>query len=65
MSDVTDALLQRFGRPGREALETTWLRGEIGSRECMALAPSLHITPAEIDLGLALLDQLLTKAKRG
>lgn len=33
--DVTDTLLTRFGRPGWEALEARWERGEIGSRECM------------------------------
>jgi len=36
LHDVTDTLLQRFGRPGWEALETAWELGEIGSRECMA-----------------------------
>lgn len=33
--DVTDTLLQRFGRPGWQALEDAWERGDIGSRECM------------------------------
>ena len=33
--DVTDSLLQRFGRDGWQALEDAWERGEIGSRECM------------------------------
>ncbi|CAB5681378.1 2-hydroxy-3-keto-5-methylthiopentenyl-1-phosphatephosphatase [Delftia tsuruhatensis] len=33
--DVTDTLLNRFGRPGWQALEDAWERGEIGSRECM------------------------------
>lgn len=33
--DVTDTLLVRYGRPGWEALEEAWQRGEIGSRECM------------------------------
>jgi 2,3-diketo-5-methylthio-1-phosphopentane phosphatase len=36
LHDVTDTLLQRFGRPGWEALEAAWELGEIGSRECMA-----------------------------
>lgn len=36
LRDVTDTLLQRFGKPGWEALETAWELGEIGSRECMA-----------------------------
>ena len=35
VDDVIDSLLQRFGRPGWQALEAAWERGEIGSRECM------------------------------
>ncbi len=35
LQDVTDSLLQRFGRPGWQALEDAWERGEIGSRACM------------------------------
>jgi 2,3-diketo-5-methylthio-1-phosphopentane phosphatase len=35
LEDVTDTLLTRFGRPGWQALEDAWERGEIGSRECM------------------------------
>ena len=34
-------------------------------KNVITLAPSLHITTEEIDLGLKLIDQLLTKAKRG
>jgi len=34
-------------------------------KNVITLAPSLHISNEEIDLGIALLDQLLTKAKRG
>jgi 4-aminobutyrate aminotransferase-like enzyme len=34
-------------------------------KNVITLAPSLHIATEEIDLGLKLLDQLLTKAKRG
>ena len=33
--DVTDTLLNRFGKPGWQDLEDAWERGEIGSRECM------------------------------
>lgn len=36
VNDTTDALLERFGQPGWEAIEQAWRRGEIGSRECMA-----------------------------
>lgn len=35
IDDVTDSLLDRFGRDGWQALEAAWTRGEIGSRECM------------------------------
>jgi 2,3-diketo-5-methylthio-1-phosphopentane phosphatase len=35
LQDVTDTLLERFGRPGWRELEARWERGEIGSRECM------------------------------
>ncbi len=35
VDDVTDSLLQRFGRAGWQALEEAWERGAIGSRECM------------------------------
>ncbi|WP_238889007.1 MtnX-like HAD-IB family phosphatase [Achromobacter insuavis] len=34
--DVTDTLLVRYGRPGWEALEEAWERGDIGSRDCMS-----------------------------
>ena len=33
--DVTDTLLNRFGKPGWQELEEAWERGDIGSRECM------------------------------
>nr|WP_315465247.1 MtnX-like HAD-IB family phosphatase [uncultured Rhodoferax sp.] len=35
LHDVTDSLLQRFGRPGWQALEEAWEAGAIGSRECL------------------------------
>jgi 4-aminobutyrate aminotransferase-like enzyme len=34
-------------------------------KNVITFAPSLHISAEEIDLGMRLLDQLLTKAKRG
>ncbi len=34
--DVTDALLERFSRPGWALLEEQWRAGRIGSRDCMA-----------------------------
>lgn len=33
-------------------------------KNVITFAPSLHITPEEVDLAIVLLDQLLTKAKR-
>jgi 2-hydroxy-3-keto-5-methylthiopentenyl-1-phosphate phosphatase len=36
VEDVIDSLLDRFGRPGWEALEQDWRAGCIGSRECMS-----------------------------
>jgi 4-aminobutyrate aminotransferase/(S)-3-amino-2-methylpropionate transaminase len=33
-------------------------------KNVITFAPSLHISADEIDLGMKLLDQLLTKAKR-
>jgi 4-aminobutyrate aminotransferase-like enzyme len=33
-------------------------------KNVITLAPSLHVSDEEIDLGLKLLDQLLVKAKR-
>jgi 2,3-diketo-5-methylthio-1-phosphopentane phosphatase len=36
VEDITDSLLERFGRPGWQAIEQAWKRGEIGSRDCMA-----------------------------
>ena len=33
--DVTDTLLNRFGKPGWQDLEDAWECGDIGSRECM------------------------------
>jgi len=36
VEDVIDSLLDRYGRPGWEALEQDWRAGRIGSRECMS-----------------------------
>ncbi|WP_049623933.1 MtnX-like HAD-IB family phosphatase [Frateuria defendens] len=36
VEDVIDSLLDRFGRPGWEALEQDWRAGRIGSRACMS-----------------------------
>ncbi|MBN8728770.1 MAG: MtnX-like HAD-IB family phosphatase [Xanthomonadales bacterium] len=51
--DTTDALLERFGRPGWEAVERAWREGEIGSRECMARQVALvEASPSELDAWL-------------
>ena len=34
-SDVTDVLLEAFGKPGWQELEEEWRAGRMGSRECM------------------------------
>ncbi len=36
LDDTTDTLLERFGRPGWEALESDWRAGRINSHDCMA-----------------------------
>lgn len=53
LEDVTDTLLQRFGRPGWQALEEAWKRGDIGSRECMKGQVALfHMDLAALDAHL-------------
>lgn len=47
LDDVTDTLLERFGKPGWRELEAAWERGEIGSRECMKGQVAL------LDMGVA------------
>ena len=52
--DVTDSLLNRFGRDGWQALEDAWERGEIGSRECMqGQVALLDMSRTELDAHLA------------
>jgi 2,3-diketo-5-methylthio-1-phosphopentane phosphatase len=51
--DTTDALLERFGQPGWQAIERAWRDGAIGSRECMARQVELvDASPAELDAWL-------------
>ncbi|MDB5896297.1 MAG: phosphatase [Rhodoferax sp.] len=53
VDDVTDSLLQRFGRPGWQALEEAWEAGAIGSRECMkGQVALLDMSAAELDAHL-------------
>ena len=54
--DVTDALLERFARPGWERLEEEWRAGRIGSRDCMAGQVALFDASAD-ELG-ALVDAM-------
>ncbi|MEP6939044.1 MAG: MtnX-like HAD-IB family phosphatase [Rudaea sp.] len=50
VEDTTDTLLERFGRPGWEVLETEWREGRIGSRDCMAGQVGLmEMDRAELD----------------
>ena len=54
LEDTTDTLLERFGQPGWEKLETEWREGRIGSRECMAgQVALLDMDRAELDEHLA------------
>jgi 2-hydroxy-3-keto-5-methylthiopentenyl-1-phosphate phosphatase len=54
VEDVIDSLLDRFGRPGWEALEQDWRAGRIGSRECMSgQVDLLKMTRDELDEHLA------------
>ncbi|QHJ01604.1 MtnX-like HAD-IB family phosphatase [Xylophilus rhododendri] len=54
VEDVTDSLLNRFGKPGWQELEDAWERGEIGSRECMkGQVALLDMSLAELQAHLA------------
>jgi 2,3-diketo-5-methylthio-1-phosphopentane phosphatase len=53
VEDITDSLLERFGRPGWQDIEQAWRRGEIGSHDCMAQQVGLlEATRADIDAHL-------------
>ena len=52
--DVTDVLLARFADPRWRDIEAAWVRGEIGSRECMATQVALlDVGRDELDAWLA------------
>jgi 2,3-diketo-5-methylthio-1-phosphopentane phosphatase len=54
VGDVTDLLLERYGAPGWEELETAWQLGEIGSRACLAgQIALLDASPAQLDAAVA------------
>jgi 2-hydroxy-3-keto-5-methylthiopentenyl-1-phosphate phosphatase len=53
VEDVIDSLLERYARPGWEALERDWRDGLIGSRECMAgQVGLLDVSREELDAHL-------------
>jgi 2-hydroxy-3-keto-5-methylthiopentenyl-1-phosphate phosphatase len=55
VDDTTDTLLERFGRPGWEVLESDWRAGKINSHDCMAgQVALLDMSRAELDEHLAL-----------
>lgn len=45
--DITDAVIQRFAKPGWEEAEARWEKGLIGSRECLAEQMALIHEPLE------------------
>jgi 2,3-diketo-5-methylthio-1-phosphopentane phosphatase len=50
VDDVTDALLERFARPGWREIEAEWETGKIGSGECMKRQVALlDMSNAELD----------------
>lgn len=61
--DTTDAILERFAAPAWHDVEAAWMRGEIGSRECMVQQVDLlratpdalrsFVSTIEIDPGFA------------
>jgi 2,3-diketo-5-methylthio-1-phosphopentane phosphatase len=54
LDDTTDTLLERFGQPGWEQLESDWREGRIGSHDCMAgQVALLDMSRAELDAHLA------------
>ena len=54
VDDTTDTLLERFGRPGWEVLESDWRAGRINSHDCMAgQVALLDMDRAELDAHLA------------
>ena len=57
LRDVTDTLLERFGKPGWRELEERWENGEIGSRECMrGQIALLDMSLAELHAHLATIE---------
>jgi 2-hydroxy-3-keto-5-methylthiopentenyl-1-phosphate phosphatase len=50
LEDTTDVILERFADPSWQKIETEWLAGRIGSRECLAKQVDLiRATPEQLD----------------
>ncbi len=50
LDDTTDLLMEEFADPAWQDIESEWLSGSIGSRECMMRQVDLvRATPAELD----------------
>jgi 2,3-diketo-5-methylthio-1-phosphopentane phosphatase len=50
LEDTTDVVLERFADPSWQKVESEWLAGHIGSRECMKRQVELiRATPEELD----------------
>ena len=50
LEDTTDVILERFADPEWRKVESEWLAGIIGSRECLARQIDLvRATPEELD----------------
>jgi 2-hydroxy-3-keto-5-methylthiopentenyl-1-phosphate phosphatase len=50
LEDTTDVILERFADPEWRKVESEWLAGVIGSRECLARQIDLvRATPEELD----------------
>lgn len=43
--DITDAVIQKFAKPGWEEAEELWVQGVIGSKKCLELQMGLIETP--------------------
>lgn len=46
-SDITDAIIKEFAKPGWEEAERLWEEGVIGSRECLTMQMALIDAPIE------------------
>ena len=50
LQDTTDLILERFADPAWRIIETAWIEGRIGSRECLSQQIDLvRASEAELD----------------